>query len=230
MALARALASQPEVLLLDEPLSALDTYLREHIEQQLIERLQNYPGISLLVTHNLQAAYRLCRHLLVIDQGTILDAGNQRTIFNHPRTKRVAQLTDCKNISMAAIAGVHQIKVQQWDCHLRTHLPPPPDLAHIGIRAQHIEILTPSQPAMQPAVNTFHCWLTTSHEALHHITLNLKLHQPPTAVQDYHIQAEVPKTNWSLLQKQPFPWTVYFNPAHLILLTEERKLSTPLEP
>jgi ABC-type sulfate/molybdate transport systems ATPase subunit len=58
VALARALAIEPELLLLDEPFSALDTYLRSQLEKQLIETLANYSGVTLFITHNLEEAYR----------------------------------------------------------------------------------------------------------------------------------------------------------------------------
>ena len=69
VALARALAIQPEVLLLDEPFSALDTHLRSQLEKQLIETLSTYCGVTLFVTHNLEEAYRVCKNLLVLSEG-----------------------------------------------------------------------------------------------------------------------------------------------------------------
>ena len=69
MALARALAPEPGALLLDEPFSALDTYLRSQLERQLHETLAGYRGVTLVVSHNLEEIYRLCEELVVLDQG-----------------------------------------------------------------------------------------------------------------------------------------------------------------
>ncbi len=101
VALARALASQPEILLLDEPFSALDTYLRDRLEKTLRKTLSSYLGVTLFVTHNLEEAYRVCQNLLVVDEGKIIAEGEKHRIFEDPDDFRVAQLTGCKNFSAA---------------------------------------------------------------------------------------------------------------------------------
>ena len=216
VALARALASQPEVLLLDEPFSALDTHLRDQIERQLIDRLQDYQGVTLLVTHNLDEAYRVCHQLLVLDGGTTIAHGPKHNIFEHPQTVSVAQLTGCKNISPALTHGPNQIEARHWQCVLQTVEPVSSNLTQIGIRAHQINFQTSPQASSAP--NTFPCWLATTSETPHGMTLYLKLHRPPTNERDYHLQAEVFKDKWSSLKDQPLPWTVYLDPLRLILL------------
>ena len=216
VALARALASQPEVLLLDEPFSALDTHLRDQIERQLIDRLQDYQGVTLLVTHNLDEAYRVCHQLLVLDGGTTIAHGPKHNIFEHPQTVSVAQLTGCKNISPALTHGPNQIEARHWQCVLQTVEPVSSNLTQIGIRAHQINLQTYPQASSAP--NTFPCWLATTSETPHGMTLYLKLHRPPTNERDYHLQAEVLKDKWSSLKDQPLPWTVYLDPLRLILL------------
>ena len=216
VALARALASQPEVLLLDEPFSALDTHLRDQIERQLIDRLQDYQGVTLLVTHNLDEAYRVCHQLLVLDGGTTIAHGPKHNIFEHPQTVSVAQLTGCKNISPALTHGPNQIEARHWQCVLQTVEPVSSNLTQIGIRAHQINLQTSPQASSAP--NTFPCWLATTSETPHGMTLYLKLHRPPTNERDYHLQAEVLKDKWSSLKDQPLPWTVYLDPLRLILL------------
>ena len=216
VALARALASQPEVLLLDEPFSALDTHLRDQIERQLIDRLQDYQGVTLLVTHNLDEAYRVCHQLLVLDGGTTIAHGPKHNIFEHPQTVSVAQLTGCKNISPALAHGPNQIEARHWQCVLQTVEPVSSNLTQIGIRAHQINLQTSPQASSAP--NTFPCWLATTSETPHGMTLYLKLHRPPTNERDYHLQAEVLKDKWSSLKDQPLPWTVYLDPLRLILL------------
>ncbi|PZD70324.1 Spermidine/putrescine import ATP-binding proteinPotA [Acaryochloris thomasi RCC1774] len=216
VALARALASQPEVLLLDEPFSALDTHLRNQIERQLITRLQSYQGITLLVTHNLEEAYRMCHDLLILDSGTVIANGPKHRIFEQPQTVSVARLTGCKNFSPAVAYGPNQVEVQRWQCQLQTLEPLPPNFTQIGIRAHQISLSASSASSK----NTFCCWLAATSETPHRMTLYLKLHRPPSDEQDYHLQAEVFKEKWCELKDQPQPWSVCLDPSRLLLLED----------
>ena len=217
VALARALASQPEVLLLDEPFSALDTHLRSQIEQQLITRLQNYSGIALLVTHNLEEAYRVCHDLLVVDSGRLSAHGPKHQIFEQPRTVAIAKLTGCKNFSPAIARGPQQIEALHWQCLLQTVEPIPTNLSQVGIRAHQVTFLDTHRPS---APNTFHCWLAATSETPHRVTLFLKLHRPPDHSHDYHLRVEVFKEKWSSLKARSLPWSVFLDPLRLILLED----------
>jgi ABC-type sulfate/molybdate transport systems ATPase subunit len=100
-ALARALAIDPEVLLLDEPLSAMDVHLRSHMEALLLETLSGFQGVSLYVTHNLEEAYRIAEEIVVISNGQEIALGRKEDIFRHPPNYTAAQVTGCKNFSRA---------------------------------------------------------------------------------------------------------------------------------
>ena len=65
-ALARILVGRPKILMLDEPFSALDSYLREEVEGEVGSLLAGFGGTALLVTHNRDEAYRLCRDMIVM--------------------------------------------------------------------------------------------------------------------------------------------------------------------
>jgi molybdate ABC transporter permease protein len=215
IALARALASQPAALLLDEPFSALDTYLRSQLEQTMIARLAVYRGPTLFVTHNLEEAYRVCQDLLVLDGGKAIAQGSKQSIFEQPASFRVAQLTGCKNFSRAIAQTPHQVEALDWGCTLQTDLPVLHRIAHIGIRAHQIDF------ADNPhGTNTFPCWLVATSETPHRMTLYLKLHQPPDDTNHYHLQAEVFKEKWAILQHRPFPWHVCLDSLRLILMTD----------
>ena len=219
VALARALATEPAALLLDEPFSALDTYLRSQLERQLIQRLSTYAGVTLFVTHNLEEAYRACENLLVMSGGSAIAAGAKHHIFEHPQTVRVAQLTGCKNFSQAVVSadsrGVQRVEAIGWGITVQVTEAIPVALSNIGIRAHQIRIV--SDPA---SANTFLCWLAATSETPHRMTLYLKFNAVPANAQDYHVQAELFKESWTAIKDQPFPWSVHLNPLHLILMTD----------
>lgn len=218
IALARAFASQPEVLLLDEPFSALDTHLRDSQGKLLIANVTNYRGVTLFVTHNLEEAYRVCHNLLVIEGGKIVALGTKQNIFEHPPTLSVAKLTGCKNFSRAVAAG-DRVEAIDWGCTLQTLEPIPESLSHVGIRAHQIAFVSGADRfSNDPDRNIFPCWLAATSETPHRMTLFLKLHEPPKSPQDYHLQAEVFKEKWNRLKERPFPWGVSLEPLRLILV------------
>jgi ABC-type sulfate/molybdate transport systems ATPase subunit len=215
VALARALASQPEALLLDEPFSALDTHLRSQLEKQLISTLSTYQGATLFVTHNLEEAYRVCRDLLVLERGCAIAYGAKHDIFEHPGTFSVAQLTGCKNFSRAVGTASQEIEASDWGVRLRVIEPIPDSLSYVGIRAHQITFS--NEPNQE---NTFPCWLATTIETPHRMTLYLKLNSSPSSPQDYHLQAEVFKEKWQVLKDRLFPWYIRLDPLRLMLMEE----------
>jgi molybdate ABC transporter permease protein len=217
VALARALATEPEVLLLDEPFSALDTYLRTQVERQLVETLSTYSGVTLFVTHNLEEAYRVCEKLLVMSGGKPIAFDSKHRVFEHPRTLRVAQLTGCKNFSHAVAAGANTIEAIDWGVRLRVVEAIPEDLSDVGIRAHQIKLMPQPESGLE---NLFPCWLATTSETPHRMTLFLKLNAESQGAQDYHVQAEVFKEKWQNLKDHPFPWYVRFDPLRLMLLSD----------
>lgn len=98
VALARALAPKPELLLLDEPFSALDRVIRAELAEK-IKRLQKKIGIPLVfITHNLEEAFLLADRILILYRGEIQQFGTLDEIFYHPRNLHVAELTGLSNI------------------------------------------------------------------------------------------------------------------------------------
>ena len=214
-ALARALGSQPEALLLDEPFSALDTYLRSQLEQTMIARLAYYGGSTLLVTHNLEEAYRICQNLLVLDQGQAIAQGTKHSIFERPSSFRVAQLTGCKNFSQAIVQREGHIHASDWDCVLEvTQEDFNTAVQYVGIRAHQISVGTIAVSQS----NSFPCWVVRASETPHRVTLFLKLHTPPDQSGYYHLQAEMFKEKWLTLKSIPMPWIVSLHPSRLILM------------
>ncbi len=98
VALGRGLIVQPELLLLDEPFSALDQMERERLRDDVLDLLRGFGGTTVLVTHSLQEAYLMARQIAVIDGGRILQAGPRDEVLQRPRDRRVAEYVGASNI------------------------------------------------------------------------------------------------------------------------------------
>lgn len=213
VALARSMAIEPDALLFDEPFAALDPHLRRQMEEQLRENLSGYKGAVIFVTHDMEEAFRFCTDLLVLDRGKVIASGPKHRLFEHPQTVVAARLTGCKNVVAARRLATDRIAVDAWNCQLQTAVPVPEALTHVGMRSHQI--------AFQPIAhgeNTFPCWLVSTSEAPHEMTLYLRLHSAPTAAQPAHLQADVPKDVWSALSAHPQPWYIKLDPRRLLLL------------
>ncbi|MEV1176759.1 ABC transporter ATP-binding protein [Nonomuraea sp. NPDC049784] len=92
VALARALAVRPRLLLLDEPLAALDAHTRLEVRSQLRRHLSDFDGATVLVTHDPLDAMVLADRLIVIEHGAIVQEGTPAEVARHPRTDYVARL------------------------------------------------------------------------------------------------------------------------------------------
>lgn len=134
-ALARILAGRPRILMLDEPFSALDSYLREEVEGEVGSLLSNFDGTALLVTHDRNEAYRLCREMIVMDSGEVLRAGTTKEVFADPRRLTAARLTGCKNILPCVRVDEHHVRLTGWERVLTVALPVPEGCCAVGIRA-----------------------------------------------------------------------------------------------
>lgn len=92
VALARALAVQPSVLLLDEPLAALDALTRSEVRRDLQRHLAAFGGVKVLVTHDPVDAYALADRVVVLEGGTVAQEGTLDEVTMHPRSRYVADL------------------------------------------------------------------------------------------------------------------------------------------
>jgi molybdate transport system permease protein len=92
VALARALATRPRLLLLDEPLAALDAEARVQVRRALRDHLQSYDGVCLVVTHDPVDAVTLSTRVLVIEAGIAMQDGTVQDVTAHPRSAWVATL------------------------------------------------------------------------------------------------------------------------------------------
>jgi molybdate transport system ATP-binding protein len=92
VALARALATDPRLLLLDEPLAAMDAGMRAELRRELSRHLSTFSGTSLVVTHDPIEALTLADRLMVMEGGRVVQVGTPDELSSHPRSRYVADL------------------------------------------------------------------------------------------------------------------------------------------
>ena len=149
-ALARILVGKPKILMLDEPFSALDSYLREEVEGEVGSLLAGFAGTALLVTHNRDEAYRLCRDMIVMDGGQVLRTGTTKEVFADPRSTAAARLTGCKNILPCTRVDAHSVRLAGCECLLHLAAEVPESCTAVGIRAHDFAPCAPAAPNALP--------------------------------------------------------------------------------
>ena len=150
VALARALAPKPEILLLDEPFSALDMEIRTELAEK-IKNLQTKIGISVLfITHSLEEAFQLADKILVLYEGKAQQFGTPEEIFDHPENLHVAELVGISNIFDDAYvkecdeeSKSTMLKSGDLSLRIKTQRFKPGDKVSWGIHPENITILLP---------------------------------------------------------------------------------------
>ena len=135
VALARIMAYSPDAILLDEPFSALDLYLKDRLQHELLDMLQDYDGTVIMVSHSRDEIYRFSQDLLIMDAGQTICSGNTREIFLDPQKMVAARLTGCKNIVKVKRLDAHHLQVDDWGVRLHLLQDIPESVTFIGIRA-----------------------------------------------------------------------------------------------
>ncbi|MBE6042544.1 MAG: ATP-binding cassette domain-containing protein [Clostridiales bacterium] len=139
VALARIMVTEPELILLDEPFSALDGYLRDHMQVEMMDMLEDYPGQVIMVSHSRDELYRFSEELFVVRDGKILRHDSTQSVFRDPRRVEVAKLTGCKNFSDAVVVDPHTIEATTWGLTLHFEKEVPNNIRHLGYRAHYFE-------------------------------------------------------------------------------------------
>lgn len=108
VALARALVTRPSVLLLDEPLAALDMPVRMKIAEDLRRSIQELPIPVLYVTHSRDEVFMLGERMLMLERGKIIAEGTPHQVMSAPRSETVAQLAGFENVFDAEVTSIHE--------------------------------------------------------------------------------------------------------------------------
>ncbi len=137
VALARMLASEPLVLLLDEPFTALDNFLKSRMERQLMEVIEEAHADVVFVSHDRNEVYRLTHTIAVMEEGQVVDISEKHDLFRMPRTLASTLLTGCKNISRL-IPDAEGYKATDWGICLKGDTDN--KYMYVAVRAHDLEI------------------------------------------------------------------------------------------
>lgn len=137
-ALARMLAADPEIILLDEAFSALDSQLRERLQYEFIKVLECSAIPAIIVSHDRDEIYKLTEDTVIMDNGRVCRCGNTKDVFLSPGDSVSARLTGCRNISPCRIEGKHLLFAEDWGIYLETEYDIDQSVKFVGIRAHDI--------------------------------------------------------------------------------------------
>ena len=175
VALGRALSTSPEVLLLDEPLSALDPQHREGVQRELREIHQRLGQTVIHVTHDFEEAVALGDRIAVLGQGRILQVGTPDEIFHHPNSEFVARFAMTRNIFTGEVRdgdhGEAIIAIEGTEFEVVTELR---GRLHASLRPE--DILVSKEPLLSSARNSLKGTIT--HIADRGATLHLTVSTP----------------------------------------------------
>jgi putative spermidine/putrescine transport system ATP-binding protein len=141
VALARAIVYKPEVLLLDEPLSALDAKLRNEVRTEL-RRLQSALGLTtIFVTHDQDEALSVADRIVVMSAGRVEQVGTPREIYQRPATRFVAEFIGLINLFPGGLDGPGRFRCESGECFSTGNTQAPPNASVLAIRPEHVSLL-----------------------------------------------------------------------------------------
>nr|WP_326175425.1 ATP-binding cassette domain-containing protein [uncultured Oscillibacter sp.] len=208
VALARILAAEPWVLLLDEPFSALDSFLKWQLEQELREVLERFPGPAVWVSHDRGEVYRNCSRVCVLEDGKSAPAASMAELMANPGTVAAARLSGCKNfapVRPGPAPGL--VEVPAWGLVLRA--PWREGAAALGLRADRV------RPEEAGAVNAFPCQVVRVTEDVSSVFAALRPEAASPGAPP--LWMELAKDAWAALPDRERLWAAV-RPEDLMLL------------
>ena len=231
VALARALATDPDVLLLDEPLSALDAPLRRELCAELGQTLRDSGTIAILVTHDLSEAYQIADTVVLYEGGITTDAVAKNDLLWNPASERVARLIGARNILRAPVAALtSESIVLDWrGGHLEAARSPSHEAnARIGeplaffVRPEYVRLIRKNRPVSEGLrlTNLFHGEIVGERDQGTTWVLFFRLDRPgPPSQGTFDLEIEIPKLVYERLAiSTDRVWEVSIHPGSIQVL------------
>ncbi|MBI4610108.1 MAG: ATP-binding cassette domain-containing protein [Candidatus Rokubacteria bacterium] len=212
VALGRALAVDPDLLLLDEPLSALDAPLRRQLRQELGQVIREWGKATVLVTHDLSEAYQLADRVVVYEGGRVLQTAPKSELLWQPTSERVARLIGVRNLLRGTVAKATPEIIQiRWrgqtleavNSPARLYLPPPGSPLAFFIRSEYVRLIRKDRPGPDPGhhMNLMEGQVVGEEDQGTTWTLFFRLDAPGEPSQGaYDLEVEVPKLVYEILE------------------------------
>jgi molybdate transport system ATP-binding protein len=219
VAVARALAPEPEILLLDEPFSALDSLTKEQLEMQILDLRQFYKGNIILVTHDLAEAYRLSSRIAVYESGGIIQCDNKAKLIASPANLTVAKITGFRNLLLGTINEI-------TDSHISILVPELGTLK--AVRYKHSRLLSGMSVTIgispeyvkitnHPGENTVYGSLSRIVEEIRGYRCFFQLNSAQNTV--YQLDAVISKSDKNIIPTLGSKVHIHLPPEYLVVIT-----------
>lgn len=197
VALARMLAAEPDVILFDEPFSALDNYLKWQMELEIMKLLETYQKDVLFVSHDRNEVYRLTDRIAVMEQGRIADIQEKKALFQNPKTLAATLLTGCKNISRLEKRKDGCFFAVDWGIYI-TAAESLEKIKYVGFRAHYFETTTTIEKE-----NVIQCNIERVIEDTFSTVIMFRHEGNPENGDWSLMRYELPKEKWEVLKDKP---------------------------
>ena len=212
VALGRALAIDPALLLLDEPLSALDAPLRLALRDELREILTGWGTAAVVVTHDFTEAYRLADRIVVYEGGRVIQSAPRAELLWQPASEAVARIMGLRNILHGTVVKATPDRIQiGWrgqtleavNSPTRSYLPPPGSPIAFFIRPEYVRLIRKDRGAPDPLhhMNLMRGRVVGEADFGTVWSLRLRLEEPGEPAQgDWDLEVEVPQLVYQILE------------------------------
>jgi molybdate transport system ATP-binding protein len=212
VALGRALATDPALLLLDEPLSALDLPRRQALRDELQGILAGWGIAAVLVTHDLTEAYRLGDRIVVYEEGRVIQAAPRAELLWQPSSRNVARIMGIRNLMQGVTLKATPERIQfRWrgqvleavNSPIRSYLPAPDSPLAFFIRPEYVRLIRKDRAGVDAAhhMNLMSGTIVREADFGTAWTLFIRLDEPGAPAQgDYDLELEVPRLVYEILE------------------------------
>ena len=212
VALGRALATDPALLLLDEPLSALDAPLRRALRDELRAILRDWRTAAVVVTHDFTEAYRLADRIVVYDGGRVVQSAPRSELLWQPASESVARIVGIRNVLHGTVVKATPDRIQlRWRGQLleavnspsRSYLPAPDSPIAFFVRPEYVRLIRKDRGIADQRhhMNLMEGTVVGDEDFGTTWSLRIRLDAPgPPAQGDYDVEVEVPHLVYEILE------------------------------